>query len=158
MVNPCSLAKRSAPWETIITCGLFSITAIAALIGFFTVVTPATAPALRVLPSIIEASSSFLPSWVKTAPLPALKRGESSITLIDFCTASILVPPLFKTAYPAFNASASLALYSFSCSGVMVSLVIVPAPPWITRRIGACVLLANAEEAKRVQRVSVASL
>ena len=39
---------------------------------------PATAPALSVLPSMIEASSSFVPALVRTAPLPALKRGESS--------------------------------------------------------------------------------
>ena len=30
-------------------------------------------------PSTTVASCSFLPSWVKTAPLPALNRGESSI-------------------------------------------------------------------------------
>ncbi len=28
----------------------------------------------------IEASSSFLPSWVNTAPRPALKKGDSSIS------------------------------------------------------------------------------
>ena len=54
------------------------ITLRANVIGFFTRVTPEIAPQLRSRPSMIAASSSFLPSWVKTAPLPALNRGESS--------------------------------------------------------------------------------
>ena len=64
------------------------MTARASRIGFFTVLTPATAPALSVAPSISEASSSFFPSWVKTAPLPALKWGSSSSTVIAAVTAS----------------------------------------------------------------------
>jgi hypothetical protein len=38
----------------------FVITANAAIIGFLIVVTPATAPAIRLLPSMMDASSSFV--------------------------------------------------------------------------------------------------
>ena len=73
---------------------------IAAEIGFLTLLTPDTAPALSVLPSINEASNSMVPSDVSTPPLPALNKGESSIKLIVFSTASLLEPPLFNTSYP----------------------------------------------------------
>ena len=52
----------SAPAPIIITCGECSITARASVTGLRMVSTPATAPARRVWPSMIEASSSCLPS------------------------------------------------------------------------------------------------
>ena len=127
-----SVANFSAPRLTIITCVDFSITARAAVIGFLMVVTPATAPASLVLPSMIEASSSFLPSLVKTAPLPALKSGSSSNTLTVASTASTLVPPLARISWPAFSARSSEARYCASISGVMLLRVMVPEPPCTT--------------------------
>ena len=70
----------------------------ASVIGFGTRCTAAIAPERRVMPSIIAASSSLWPSWVKTDPFPALKSGESSMTTIASVTASILLPPAFNTA------------------------------------------------------------
>ena len=55
-------ANASAPRLTSSTCLDFSMTARAAVMGFLTVETPATLPALSVLPSMIEASSSLRPS------------------------------------------------------------------------------------------------
>ena len=83
---------------------------------------------------MIEESSSFLPSFVNTAPRPALKIGLSSISLIAAFTASIAVPPLAKTLLPARRAFWRPAWYSACCSGVKRSAVMLPAPPWITRR------------------------
>ena len=78
------------------TCSDWFITANANEIGFFTFVTPDTAPALSVLPHIIEASISLIFLLEKTDPFPALNSGEFSRTIIDFSTASRLDPPLFK--------------------------------------------------------------
>ena len=77
----------------------------ASRIGFFTCFTPATAPAIIVRPSMIDASSSFVPSCVKTAPLPALNCGESSRMTTAACTASRLEPPAASTLWPAVSAS-----------------------------------------------------
>ncbi|MNY39814.1 hypothetical protein D3C86_1745180 [compost metagenome] len=98
MVKPCSLANFSAPAPIIITCGDFNITVFAAVIGFLIVVTDATEPAIKFFPSIIDASISFLPSLVNTAPFPALNNGESSIIFTAASTASMLFPPFSKTA------------------------------------------------------------
>lgn len=46
--------------------------------------------------------------------------------------ASIASPPSFRTAYPAWSALASAALYFARCSGVEPSFDMVPAPPWMT--------------------------
>src|SRR5205814_336553 len=129
--RPTFVAKSSAPWPTIITCFDFSMTARAAEIGFLMIVTPATEPAFIVFPSMIAESSSLRPSCVKTAPLPALKSGESSRMRIDASTASRLVPPRARMACPAFSASSSLARIWASASAVMFLRVIVPAPPQI---------------------------
>ncbi len=71
--------------------------------------TPATAPAASVSPDMIEASSSTVPSLVKTAPRPALKSGESSSNGIAVVTASRAEPPFWITSYPARRASSSAA-------------------------------------------------
>ena len=47
---------------------------------------------------MMEASSSFVPAAVKTAPFPALNRGESSMIRIVATTASRLEPPRSRTA------------------------------------------------------------
>ena len=70
----------------------------ASSIGFLTWRTPATAPAFCVAPSMIAASSSLMPAWLNTAPLPALKSGESSRIFTAATTASRLVPPFSSTA------------------------------------------------------------
>ena len=77
------------------------MTARARLMGLRVRVTPATAPALRVAPSMIEASSSLRPSAVNTAPRPALNSGSSSSTRIAASTASRLEPPRCSTFEPA---------------------------------------------------------
>src|SRR5213075_2702660 len=59
----------------------------------FDMMKPGDGPAANVFPSMIEASSSFLPSAVKTAPFPALNNGESSRMRIAISTASMLVFP-----------------------------------------------------------------
>jgi hypothetical protein len=79
-------ANSSAPAAASITCSECSITARASLIGLRTVLTAATAPARRVCPSMIEASSSWPPLALYTAPLPALNSGDSSITTIAATT------------------------------------------------------------------------
>src|SRR6056297_466429 len=99
--------------------------------------TAATAPALSVAPSITEASSSFSPSALNTAPLPALKNGESSRMFTAACTASRLVPPSVSTRWPTRTASSSSARTAASCSGVVSSRLIVPAPAWMAMATGA---------------------
>ena len=136
MSRPFSSANNSAPRPASITWPDCVITACAAVIGFLIVVTPATAPAIRLLPSITEASSSFLPSCVKTAPFPALKSGESSNILIVATTASILLPPLSRIAKPVSSASRSLWWYFASFSALRFDLRIVPAPPCTTIVMG----------------------
>ena len=81
---------------------------------------------------MMEASSSFLPSLVKTAPLPALNKGSSSKTRMVATTASTLVPPDAKIFWPAFKARSRDARYWDSISGVMDERVMVPDPPCTT--------------------------
>src|SRR5690348_17321138 len=116
------------------TCFERSMTRRARRIGFFTCVTLATAPAWSVRPSMMAASSSFVPVFVNTAPRPALKSGESSSTTIAAATASRLVPPPASTSRPARSASVIVARYASSCSAVMSRLRIVPTPPCTARR------------------------
>ena len=69
----CVSANCSAPSPIRKTCGESSSTRRANRTGWRTVMTPATAPARRWRPSMIDASSSCRPSAVNTAPRPALK-------------------------------------------------------------------------------------
>jgi hypothetical protein len=85
------------------------MTARARLMGWRVRVTPATAPAFRVAPSMMAASSSFLPSAVKTAPRPALKSGSSSRMRMAASTASSDEPPCARIALPAWMAWVSEA-------------------------------------------------
>ena len=55
------------------------------------------APAANVAPSMIEASSSWMPFSFSAAPCPALKCGLSSMTTTAASTASGAVPPAFST-------------------------------------------------------------
>ena len=64
------------------------MTFLAAEIGFFIFVTPATAPALRTLPYIMQASNSLTDLLDSTAPFPALNSWESYSILIAASTAS----------------------------------------------------------------------
>ena len=59
--RPCSRENWSAPSRLRKTWGLCSITARARLTGFLVAVTPVTAPASRLRPSITAASSSMVP-------------------------------------------------------------------------------------------------
>lgn len=81
------------------------MTARAAEIGWRVVESPATAPAARSRPSMIEASSSLRPSAVKAAPRPALNNGSSSSIWIAASTASMAEPPARSTAAPALAAA-----------------------------------------------------
>jgi hypothetical protein len=58
---------------------------------------------------MMEESSSFVPALVKTAPLPALKSGESSMSVMAATTASRQPPPFCSTPKPASRASVSLS-------------------------------------------------
>jgi hypothetical protein len=107
--SPSALAKASAPAPVSMTWGERSITARAKLTGCCGTVTPATAPARRVRPSMTAASSSMRPSAVKTAPRPALNRGSSSSTRTEASTASSAAPPSRSTAAPACAAAAMAA-------------------------------------------------
>ena len=71
--------------------------------------TPATAPAARVAPSITAASSSCVASAVNTAPWPALNSGQSSSACTATHTASSAEPPRASTAWPAHSTSCSAA-------------------------------------------------
>ena len=89
------------------------------------------------------------PATLKTAPLPALKSGQSvdavsecethvgrdgpSMTATAATAASMASPPSRRTSWPALSARASAARYSARCSDVEPSRSIVPAPPWMTR-------------------------
>ncbi len=79
------------------------MTARASSMGFLTCVTPQTAPAFSVVPSMIEASSSLRPSNVNTAPCPALNKGLSSSEHDGARHRIKLVPPLSSTAKPALE-------------------------------------------------------
>src|SRR6201985_3895807 len=76
------------------TCSEFSITARASSTGFRIRVTPLTAPAFSICPSMMEASNSLRPSSVNTEPRPALNKGLSSSSATARATASRLLPPL----------------------------------------------------------------
>ena len=67
--------------------------------GFFPVVTLPTVPACSESPCMIKASSSFLPSVVKTKPLPALNTVVSSVMTIAASMASIALPPILMIAF-----------------------------------------------------------
>ena len=102
--NPFLSANDSAAFPVINLCGEFESTRRAALIGFLTFLTHATAPDDLELPSIMQASNSCLPASLYTAPLPALKRKQSSNAFVTISTASKLVPFEARILAPEFNA------------------------------------------------------
>ena len=77
---------------------------VAGLIGWRVQVVPVTDPAQRLVPSMIAASCSTVPSCVKTAPRPALKLGSSSRSRTAASTASSALPPLASTREPVASA------------------------------------------------------
>ena len=95
--NPNSIAIFSAPSATYILLCVLSIIALANEIGFFILLTAATEPKFRELPSTIIASNSTNPSSFNAEPIPALKLGSSSITFTALSTASRALPPESKT-------------------------------------------------------------
>jgi hypothetical protein len=66
-----------------------------------------------VAPSITAASSSLWPSWVNTAPLPALKVGSSSSTVIAAVTAASAGRPAASSAWPFSSAARSASRAAF---------------------------------------------
>ena len=92
------MAKSLAPLPLKKTWLLCSITSVASSIGLRTLRIPATEPADRSLPSIIAASISCKPFFVKTEPLPALNNRLSSKTTIEALTALTAEPPSSSTA------------------------------------------------------------
>ena len=110
MSNPCNFANSSAPSPDKKTCSDFSITNLAADIGFFIVFIPEIAPAFKFFPFIIDASISTTPLFDKTDPFPALNNSEFSRIFIVSSTASLLDPFFSKILYPALIASSSLSL------------------------------------------------
>ncbi len=83
------------------------------------------APALSVLPSMIEASIWICLFMVSVEPIPALKTGLSSMLLTAVSTASNAVPPrASRTSYPALVAALTPDSPAFLLSGCQA-----PAPP-----------------------------
>ena len=128
---PRAAAKASAPSPASITCGEASITARARRIGLRTRRTPAIAPARPLAPSMIAASSALWPSWVNTAPRPALNSGASSSTAIAAATASSAAPPSRSTACPACSARARAWRAAASSAAARLPRS-TPAPPCST--------------------------
>ncbi len=98
--------------------------------GFLMWVTPQTAPALSVAPSMMEASSSLWPSRVNTAPCPALNSGSSSSS--DDGTRHRVEAACRRSRArrsPPSSASASPSRYSRSISPLISARGRVPAPP-----------------------------
>jgi len=73
---------------------------------------------------MIEASISTVPSSVRTAPRPALKRSSSSRLRTAASTASSARPPPASTAQPALTAARMPGRNSSA------SATAAPAPPW----------------------------
>src|SRR5581483_8796154 len=134
---PRRRARRCAPGPAIITCGVWSITARARTMGFFTRVTAATAPAVmrggapnaRGSIAMIDASISTVPMVVRTEPVPALKRGLFSSSTTTACTASRAAPPSRRIRAPARTA----AIRAMRRSGRSIRAPRAPAPPWAIR-------------------------
>jgi hypothetical protein len=122
-------ANVSAPSPTSMTWGECAITSRASVTGWRVRVIAATAPAARVRPSMIDASSSLRPSAVNTAPRPALNNGLSSSVRTAVSAASSALPPPRSTAAPASSASARPARSAASVSSVSVARSATPAPP-----------------------------
>ncbi|CFP66568.1 Uncharacterised protein [Bordetella pertussis] len=91
--------------------------------------TLAMAPERSVAPSMMAASSSWVPALVNTAPWPALNSGQSSSRRTASVTASMALPPPASTAWPAATMRARASRYSFSLSAGMAARDIAPAPP-----------------------------
>src|SRR5882672_1815139 len=98
--------------------------------GFLMPRTFATAPARRSLPSMIDASSSCSPCALNTAPLPALKSGESSSRRTASSTTSRPAAPAASMAAPAASTSASAARIASARRASRPSSRAAPAPPW----------------------------
>jgi hypothetical protein len=101
--KPISAANRSAPSPTSIRCwGSRSITSRAIEIGWAYPRTAATAPAARVRPSMIDASSSTTPSRFGRPPMPTQwSSGLDSTSRTAASTASSAVPPERRISIPA---------------------------------------------------------
>ena len=125
---PIRVANNSAPAPESKTKRVLVITKRASMTGLFTVVTPATAPHASVLPSIMHASSSCVPSAVNAAPTPALKPGSSSSARTTASHASRAVPFFASTSRPTCNAICNERSYAAVVSGGEF-FSMVPAPP-----------------------------
>jgi hypothetical protein len=128
-LKPAVAANSVAGAPTSSTWRPSASTARAARTGLRTPRTAATAPAARVAPSMIEASSSTRPYSVSAAPRPALNSGSSSSTTTAASTASSAAPPAASTPWPASTAAAAPARIRSARSGSEIN---PPAPPWTT--------------------------
>ena len=97
--------------------------------GFLMRVRPHTAPASRVAPFMIEASSSLRPSSVNTAPRPALNSASSSSATTALRHRVQARAPAAEHRKPAASAAARPARYSASRSALISARGRVPAPP-----------------------------
>ncbi len=129
IASPVACAKSSAAAPASSTTRPSSSTARAALTGLRVRRTVHTAPAARVAPSMIEASSSCSPVSVNAAPWPALKCGLSSITTTAACTASSADPPARRICQPARRAWARWSRLSAHSAALSRWLLSVPQPP-----------------------------
>src|SRR5215469_11565577 len=119
---PTSSAKRSAPAATSSRCcGSRSQTARAIEIGCGKPVTTATAPARRVAPSMIEASSSTSPSKFGSPPTPTWWSASlDSTTRTAASTASSALPPARSRLMPAASPTSPPSL------AIIIGVIAVP--------------------------------
>mmetsp|Transcript_65192 Transcript_65192/g.160533 ORF Transcript_65192/g.160533 Transcript_65192/m.160533 type:complete len:282 (+) Transcript_65192:1154-1999(+) len=106
-------------------CDVFSITVLASLTGFLISPMHAQAPAFLVEPSMIAASISCVPVLVKTLPLPALKKGQSSSRHVTASATSTACAPPSSRRLP----SSRIFLNSCRRSSMVSTCLISPAPP-----------------------------
>ncbi len=121
--TPWSRAKREAPSAASRTYRPSSITARARSIGCLTSFKHAAPPARSSAPSMTPASSSTSPSLFRQAPMPALRRGSSSMCRTA-ATAAARAPP------PMADQPTSRARSTADCRSSRSASGTGPAPPW----------------------------
>ena len=100
--QPMTLANSSAPSPTSITWGASSSTLRATLMGWMKPFNAPTAPVLRVLPHMRDASISWTPRMLGMPPRPTdVSSGLLSTSLVAASTASRAEPPSARTLTPA---------------------------------------------------------
>src|SRR5712692_267248 len=139
---PWSRAKREAPDPDSSTWRPSCITEAARSLGWRTSFKQATPPARSAAPSMTPASSSTSPSALRHAPMPALRRGSSSIWRTAATAAARAPSPI--RAQPSSSARSTAAWRNGrSAAGTG------PAPPWTMSAGGARASVQAGEKTRR---------